>query len=186
MQSIFNLFNLMDFLLMVTIILFAVFGALRGFARTLAGAVGILVSMLGGLIGMGTLSDSAAKLIRVSLAQKLPSYFAGSSDYFDQIGGVVADILKVSMLKPILFTLFYLLTLCLWMYACSYTKLLTNFHSLQKLDQAAGVLAGVLKGFLFLCVVFNILSSLQVLPDALMKGSFFLQKASGLLHALAG
>lgn len=186
MSAIFHSLNSLDFLLIGTWAVFVFAGFMRGFARTLAGIIGVLISVIGALVCTGFLSPMAAAFVRRLLVQGLAQHLSFSSDMLDQIAGAVVAVMQTSLLRTVVFSLCYLIFITLWLYACNYLGVLARFNSLKKLDQVAGAVIGGAKGAVVLCVIVFALGQFQILPESVMDASLFVSKVSAFVEALIG
>lgn len=184
MVALIHSLNVLDFVILGVLIVFFVAGIQRGFARTLAGVVGVLVSLVGAFFGTGLLLPVVSQFLRRILAQGLASQLSGSQETLSQIAGAVVTVLENSVLKSIIFVLCYFVVITVWLYACNYLSILNKFHGLQKFDQLVGGLLGIVKGIILLSIVLYALSHLGFLPDSMLDGSILVQKATFFVDAV--
>lgn len=176
----------LDFMLLGCMGVFAAFGFMRGFARTLAGVVGAAISVVGAFLGAGLLTSQLASYLRGILAQGLASQISGSQELLDQLAGSAVIVLQSTILRPMVFILCYLLIMVFWLYACNNLNVLAKFHSLKKLDQFVGALCGLAKGFIVLCVSIYGMKRFGVLPHQVLDDSILVQRVTAIFLALAG
>lgn len=186
MSDVLHSLNYLDFMILGVMCLFFAAGIQRGFARTLAGLVGVALAVVGGTLGQEVLMPKLVGFLRIILVQGLASQLNGSPDFLDQIAGAVVAVLEGTILRTMLFLLCYLGIIALWLYACSYLTLLTKFKGIQKLDKTVGGLIGLVKGFLVLCVAFYVLRRFGIIPVKTLEASYFISKVTAFLSALAG
>lgn len=186
MTDFFHILSALDFLLIAAMIAYIIVGFLRGFARTLAGIVGVMVSVIAAVLGAAVLTPYAASLLRSVLAQGLASHLSGSEEALDQIAGAVVAVVQNGFLRTAVYLICYLLAMLFWQYACNYSKVLTKFHSIKTMDQAAGALVGAAKGFIVLSVIIYVVGRFHILPASILENSQVIQRVSGVLQALVG
>ncbi|MCD8190596.1 MAG: CvpA family protein [Clostridiales bacterium] len=161
-----NSFVLLDYVLLLGLVAEAILGAMRGFSRTAAGTVAVLAAVIGGILCAGTLT-------------------AWLTGRLETVAAVSLSSLQDTVVRPMLFTLVFLLILVAWLYACCYFQLAARFPTVAKFSQLGGAVFGLVKGAVLEVTVVYILSRLGILPGALQSASFLLQRLQGVLPILA-
>ncbi|MCD8052214.1 MAG: CvpA family protein [Clostridiales bacterium] len=183
-----NNFVLVDYVLLLGLLAEAILGAVRGFSRTAAGTVAVLAAVIGAILCAGTLTPWLTGCLQTaaaeSLAGQLMSSLSLDSAGADALTVTVLGALQNTVVRPLLFTLAFLLILVVWLYACCYFQLDSHFPAVTKFGQLGGAVFGLVKGAVLEAAVLYILSRLGILSTQLLSASFLLQKLQTVLPIL--
>lgn len=186
MSAILHSMSALDYLLTGAMLILVLIGAKRGLAPTMAGFVGTVLATVCGILGSALLTNRLASVLRMILAQGLASYMSYSQDFLDQTAGAAVAVMQGNILKPIVFSLCYLLVSTLWLYACGFPKVMGKFKPAAKFNEILGALMGAAKGFLILCALVYVIRGMRMLPSDVINSSFLIQRIGSFLKALAG
>lgn len=164
-MAVTNNFALLDYVLLLGLLAEAILGAMRGFSRTAAGTVALLAAVVGAILCAGTLTPWLTERLETVAAASLAS-------------------LQNTVVRPLLFTLAFLLILVVWLYACSYFQLSEHFPAVNKFGQLGGAVFGLVKGAVLEVAMLYILSRLGILSGQLLSASFLLQKLQAVVPIL--
>ena len=178
--------TLIDYLILAFLVVSVIVGGRRGFARTAAGVVGVLLSVIGATICSGTLTQALTEalepLMASTLQEQLAQYLPVGSDALSSgAAPVLLGTIQAVILKPAVFVIAFLLIQVIWLYACSYLSLLDRFPPIKKFNQLMGALLGLLKGVVILAVVLSILTRFGVITADQLHSSFLLGQATKVL-----
>lgn len=173
--------NVLDYIVIFLLVLFTIVGARRGFARSAAGTVGILLSLIGAIACAGTLTPQLTNclkgVISDTLEAQLSAYLpAGSGLVSSEVASVVMNVLQGTVMKTLTFVMAFLLILVVWLYACNYLNVADRFPAAKNFNQLIGAVCGLVKGIVVVLIALYILNRLGVLPGEAMNGSFLLGK----------
>lgn len=169
--------NVLDYIVIFLLVIFTIVGARRGFAKSAAGTVGVLLSLIGGIICAGTLTPRLTNCLKgvilESLEAQLSAYLpAGSGLVSSEVTGVVMNVLQATVMKSLTFVLAFLVILVLWLYACHYLNAASKFPTAKNFDQLIGAVCGLIKGIVVVLIALYILNKLGIIPSELLRGSF--------------
>lgn len=189
MDVIFSSPLALDVTLVVVVLLFAALGARRGLVLSLCSLVGLLLALVLGSLAADLLASPLSAWAAPLLQERLGQWFASGGQTLDGAEGFLPSIARTVLeqgewaadgavflgeftqavaqwlLHPLLFFLFFLLTLLLWRLVSRGLDLVARLPVLHTLNSLGGFLFGALKGVILLLLVHLLLRAF--LPDLL-------------------